>query len=61
MPKRPYPRHQRRHNAILLAVLGNPSQTQKEIAKAPSQVSRIICSPEFQEFKRRPLRLDQTG
>jgi DNA-binding MarR family transcriptional regulator len=54
MPKRPYPRHQRRHNAILLAVLGNPAQTQKEIAAAtgysPSQVSRIICSPEFQEL-----------
>jgi hypothetical protein len=54
MPKRPYPRHQRRHNAILVAVLGNPSQTQKEIAKAtgysPSQVSRIICSPQFQEL-----------
>jgi hypothetical protein len=51
MPKRPYPRYQRRHDAILLRILENPSQTQKEIAKAtgysPSQVSRIMCSPDF--------------
>ena len=44
MPKRPYPRYQRRHDAILFAVLENPMQTNKEIAKAtgysPSQVSR---------------------
>ena len=53
MPKRPYPRYQHRHNAILLAVCRDPSQKQKEIAKAtgysPSQVSRILCSPEFQQ------------
>jgi hypothetical protein len=40
--------------AILVAVVGNPSQKQKDIAKAtgysPSQVSRILCSPEFQEL-----------
>ena len=33
MPKRPYPRHQRRHTAILIAALENPAQTQKQIAK----------------------------
>ena len=53
MPKRPYPRHRRRHNAILVSILQNPMQTNKEIAKAtgysPSQVSRILCSPDFQE------------
>ena len=52
MPKRPYPRHRRQHNAILVSILQNPLQTNKEIAAAtgysPSQVSRIVCSPEFQ-------------
>jgi Winged helix-turn-helix DNA-binding len=52
MPKRPYPRHQRRHDAILLSILENPMLTQKEIAKATgysaSQVSRIMCSADFQ-------------
>jgi len=51
MPKRPYPRYQRRHDAILLSILENPLQTNKEIAKAtgysPSQISRILCSPDF--------------
>ena len=51
MPKRPYPRYQRRHDAILLKILENPLQTNKEIAKAtgysPSQISRIVCSPDF--------------
>ena len=51
MPKRPYPRHQHRHTAILIAALENPAQTQKQIAKATgyskSQVSRIMCSPDF--------------
>jgi hypothetical protein len=51
MPKRPYPRHQLRHTAILIAALENPAQTQKQIAKATgyseSQVSRIMCSPDF--------------
>lgn len=54
MPKRPYPRYQRRHDAILLAILENPLQTNKEIAKAtgysPSQVSRITCSPAFRQL-----------
>ena len=53
MPKRPYPRHQLRHDAILLAFWRSPLQTQKEIAKAtdysPSQVSRIMSSPAFLE------------
>jgi hypothetical protein len=53
MPKRPYPSHQRRHDVILLAILEKPMQTQREIAKAtgysPSQVSRILCSPDFEE------------
>jgi hypothetical protein len=35
----------------LFAILENPLQTNKEIAKAtgytPSQVSRIVCSPDF--------------
>jgi hypothetical protein len=51
MPKRPYPKHQRRHTAILIAALENPAQTQKQIAEATgyseSQVSRIMCSPDF--------------
>jgi hypothetical protein len=53
MPKRHYPKHQRRHDAILLEIFGGPCRTEKELAKAtgysPSQVSRILCSPEFQE------------
>jgi transcriptional regulator with XRE-family HTH domain len=52
MPKRAYPRYRRRHDAILLRILENPSLTQKEIAKATgysaSQVSRILRSPDFQ-------------
>jgi len=53
MPKRPYPHYRHRHNAVLLAVCRDPSLKQTEIAKAtgysPSQVSRILCSPEFQQ------------
>jgi hypothetical protein len=53
MPKRPYPRYQRRHHAILLAACRDPSKKQKEIAKetgySESQVSRIVCSPDFLE------------
>jgi hypothetical protein len=52
MPKRPYPGYQRRHHAILLSVCRNPAIKQREIAKetgySPSQVSRILCSPDFQ-------------
>jgi hypothetical protein len=53
MPKRPYPHYQRRHHAILLSVCRDPAKKQKDIAKetgySPSQVSRILCSPDFQE------------
>ena len=51
MPKRPYPRYQRRHHSILLAVCRNPAIKQREIAKetgySSSQISRILCSPDF--------------
>jgi hypothetical protein len=51
MPKRPYPHYRRRHDALLLTLFENPLQTNKEIAKATgyssSQVSRIVCSPDF--------------
>ena len=51
MPKRPYPTWRRRHDAILLYIMEHPFATQKDIAKAsgysPSQVSRIMCSPDF--------------
>jgi hypothetical protein len=53
MPKRPYPRYQRRHHSILLAVCRNPGIKQWDIAAqtgySPSHVSRILCSPDFQE------------
>jgi hypothetical protein len=53
MPKRPYPRYRLRHHAILLSICRDPAKKQKEIAKetgySPSQVSRILCSPDFQE------------
>ena len=70
MPKRPYPRHQRRHTALLIAALENPAQTQKQIAKttgySESHVSRIMCSPDFlamhSTFCGRPQRtLDPNG
>ena len=52
MPKRPYPRHQRRHDAILLHIIEHPGAKQKAIAAATdysaSQVSRIMRSPDFQ-------------
>ena len=51
MPKRPYPRYRRRHDALLMTLFEKPLQTNKELAKAtgysPSQVSRIVCSPDF--------------
>jgi Winged helix-turn-helix DNA-binding len=54
MSKRPYPRYQRRHKAILLSILENPLQTNKELAKATgysaSQISRILCSPDFSQL-----------
>ena len=52
MPKRPYPKWHRRHDAILLYLMSHPVATNKEIAEAtgysPSQVSRIMCSPDFE-------------
>jgi hypothetical protein len=52
MPKRPYPPIPTSPRRDLLHILENPMQTQKEIAKATgysaSQVSRILCSPDFQ-------------
>jgi hypothetical protein len=54
MPKRPYPSYQRRHHAILLSVCRDPAKKQKDIAKetgySEAQVSRIMCSPDFQEM-----------
>ena len=53
MPKRPYPRYRRRHHAILLSMCRDPAKKQKDIAKetgySESQVSRILCSPDFQQ------------
>src|SRR5262245_47964394 len=53
MPKRPYPRYRRRHHAILLAACRDPSKTQRQIAEETgyslSQLSRIMCSPDFQQ------------
>ena len=52
MPKRPYPRWRRRHDAILFHIIEHPGAKHKAIAAAtgysPSQVSRIMCSPDFQ-------------
>ena len=52
MPKRPYPRWQRRHDAVLQWLLQCPRATLKECARAtgysPSQISRIVNSPDFQ-------------
>ena len=51
MPKRPYPRWQRRHEGVLLWLLEHPWATLEQCAHAtgysPSQVSRITCAPEF--------------
>lgn len=52
MPKRPYPRWQRRHHAVLQWLLQNPARTLNECARdngySPSQISRIVNSPDFQ-------------
>ncbi len=52
MPKRPYPRWQRRHDAVLQWLLQRPRATLKECARAtgysPSQISRIVNSPDYQ-------------
>ena len=51
MPKRPYPRWQRRHEAILLWLLENPPKKLKDCAAATgysrTHISRIINSPDF--------------
>src|SRR6516165_1573980 len=52
MTTRPYPHYHRRNDGIMFSILENPLPTNKEIAKStgytPSQVSRIVCSPDFQ-------------
>ena len=52
LPKRPYPRWQRRHEGVLLWLLERPWATLKECARAtgysPSQLSRIVNSPDYQ-------------
>ena len=51
MPKRPYPRWQRRHEGVLIYLLKHPSATLAQCAQATgyslSQVSRITCSSDF--------------
>ncbi len=52
MPKRPYPRWQRRHEGVFRLLLQRPRATLKECARAtgysPSQISRIVNSPDYQ-------------
>jgi hypothetical protein len=52
MPKRPYPAWRRRHDAVLLYVTEHPFAKLRDVAAAcgytPSQVSRIMCSPDFE-------------
>ncbi len=52
MPKRPYPRWQRRHESVFRLLLRDPRTTLKECARAtgysPSQISRIVNSPDYQ-------------
>ena len=52
MPKRPYPRWQRRHECVLDWLLERPWATLEECAFAtgysPSQLSRIVNSPDYQ-------------
>ena len=51
MPRRPYPRWQRRHEAILRLMMEKPHLMRPQIASATGysrwQVSRIINSPDF--------------
>ena len=51
MPKRPYPRWQRRHETVLLWCLQNPGKKLRNCAKetgySRTHVSRIINSPDF--------------
>jgi hypothetical protein len=54
MPKRPYPTWQRRHYAVLAWLLEHPGAKLKDCARATgysaSQVSRIVCSPDFSDI-----------
>ena len=56
MPKRPYPAWQRRHAAVLAWLLENPHRKLYECAAemgySPSQVSRIVNSPDFRRHYR---------
>ena len=56
MPKRPYPRWQRRHEGVFRLLLQRPRTTLKECARAtgysPSQISRIVNSPDYQRHYR---------
>ena len=56
MPKRPYPAWQPRHGAVLVWLLQNPHRKQYECAAemsySPSQVSRIVNSPDFRRHYR---------
>ena len=56
MPKRPYPRWQRRHEGVLLWLLQHPWAKLNDCARAtgysPSQISRIINSPDYQRHYR---------
>ena len=53
LPRRPYPRWQRRHEAILRLMVDKPHLRRSEIASATGysrwQVSRIINAPDFRE------------
>ncbi len=52
-PKRHYPLWQRRHNAVLIYFLANPTATRDECARATrysrTHVSRICNSEEFKK------------
>ncbi len=56
MPKRPYPRWQRRHEAVLLWCLKNPTKPLRhcagETGYSESHLSRIVNSPDFQRHYR---------
>ena len=51
MPQRPYPRWQRRHEAVLVWLLENPTRKLKACAQATgysrTHISRIVNSPDF--------------
>ena len=51
MAKRPYPRWQRRHEAVLTWLVEHPAGKLEECARATgysrSHLSRITCSPDF--------------